>query len=110
MVEMLTVCARSPPVPTTSTAAARTSSVSGTSVALASIVLTRPASSPAVSPLARSAMANAATCAGVADPDMISAIAHAVSSVDSSVPRNSVLISCGQVRSPTAASRSGRRI
>ena len=51
------MCARSPPVPTTSTASARTSSGSSTRVALASIASTRPAISAGVSPLARSAIA-----------------------------------------------------
>jgi hypothetical protein len=41
----------------------------------------------------------------VAAPAMISDIAHAVSSVDSSVPRSSAEMSCGQVRSTTTASR-----
>ena len=39
--------------------------------------------SSVVSPLARSATANPAICAAVAAPDMISVIAHAVSSADS---------------------------
>ena len=62
IVEMLTVWARSPPVPTRSTARPAT----GTAAARASIVATRPSSSSAVSPFARNRTANAASCAGVA--------------------------------------------
>ena len=60
IVEMFTVCAPSPPVPTMSTQ----SSGSCTGVAWASISAARPATSSADSPLARSATAKAATCTG----------------------------------------------
>jgi hypothetical protein len=47
-------------------------------------------------------MANAAICAGVAEPDMISPIAQAVSSADSSSVRSSAAMRLGQLRSPMA--------
>ena len=102
IVEMFTVFARSPPVPTTSTASARTSSGSSTGVALASIAWTRPASSAGVSPLARRATARPATCTGVASPVMISPMAQAVSCAESSSPRSRALSRFGQVRAPMA--------
>ena len=100
MVEMLTVWARSPPVPTTSTASARISSGRSTVTAAVSIASTRPPSSAGVSPLARSAIVNAAIWAGVAEPAMISPIAQAVSGVARSSSRNSAVSRLGQVRSP----------
>ncbi len=109
MVEMFTVCARSPPVPTTSTAsracAAPSTEPRSTRAAAPSIASTSPAISPAVSPLARSATMNAAIWTGVALPATISPIAQAVSAVVSSSPRSRVTRSGGQVRSPTAGLR-----
>jgi hypothetical protein len=102
MVEMFTVCARSPPVPTTSTASVRTASGSSTRVALASIASTSPAISAGVSPLARSAIASPAICTGVALPAMISPIAQAVSGASSSCPVSRALNRFGQVRAPMA--------
>src|SRR4051812_14750258 len=107
IVEMFTVLARSPPVPTMSTASVRTFSGSSTRVALASMASTRPASSPGVSPLARSAIANPAICTGVALPAMISPMAQAVSAVASSSPRSRALVRFGQVRAPMAGLRRG---
>src|SRR5689334_20364029 len=107
IVEMLTVLARSPPVPTTSTALLRTFSGSSTSVALASIASTRPASSPGVSPLARRATANPATCTGVALPAMISPMAQAVSWGVSSSDRSRELSRFGQVGAPMGGTPSG---
>ena len=63
MVEMLTVMARSPPVPTTSTAASRPATVERRS-ARGVHRLDQPAISAEVSPLARSATANPAIWAG----------------------------------------------
>ena len=74
IVEMFTDIDRSPPVPTMSST--RPVTVSG--VAWAYIAATRPSTSSTVSPLARSATANPAICAGVASPARISPIAHAV--------------------------------
>src|SRR5262249_29728605 len=93
IVVMFTVWARSPPVPTMSTAR----SPSGTRVAWASIVSTSPVSSLVVSPLARNSTMNAASCAGVAAPLMISSIAPAVSAADSASPRMSAPSTAGQV-------------
>ena len=75
MVEMFTVLARSPPVPTTSTVGPGTSM----RTAWASIASTRPVSSSTVSPLARSPTTKPATCTGVLSPLMMRSIAHAVS-------------------------------
>ena len=66
---------RSPPVPTMSIASARSCSLSGTSVALASTASSRPDSSSGVSPLARSATTKPISCAAVASPARIVAIA-----------------------------------
>lgn len=77
MVDTLIECDRSPPVPTMSTADARSSSSSGTSSPAASTASSRPDSSSAVSPLMRSATVRAISCAGVAPPDRIVAIAAA---------------------------------
>ena len=105
MVEMFTVWAMSPPVPTTSTAARAESAPStpprSTRTAAASIASTRPAISAAVSPLARRAIAKAAICAAVASPATISPIAQAVSGAESSSRRSSAVNRLGQVRSPT---------
>src|SRR4051794_6841162 len=93
IVEMLTVCARSPPVPQVSTTRPGTL----TCAASASIASTNPATSSGVSPLARSATTNAATCTGVASPVMTSRIAHSVSAAASASPRSSVASRPGQV-------------
>ena len=83
IVEMLTVAARSPPVPQVSTAGPST--LSGCGV--------RPAwpgpgrrSPPASRPWRAAPPRSPAICTGVAAPVMISPIAHAVSSSDSDVP------------------------
>ena len=78
IVEMLTVLARSPPVPTMSRDGPGTDS----GRACASISSARPRSSSAVSPLTRSAMSRPAVWAGVASPDMICPIAHRASPSD----------------------------
>ncbi len=105
IVEMFTVWARSPPVPTTSMASARSSSGRLTGVALAIIASTRPASSAGVSPLARRATANPAPCPGVALPAMISPMAHAVSWAVSSSERSRALSRLGQVGALMGAPR-----
>ena len=76
IVEMFTVWARSPPVPTMSTVRP------GTSIrtACASIVSARAPNSSAVSPLLRSATRKPATRTGDASPVMISPIAQAACS------------------------------
>src|SRR4051812_1361875 len=61
------------------------------------MVRTRPASSPGVSPLARSNTAKAAICAGVALPLMISSMAQAVSSEASSCPDMRAVRTPGQL-------------
>ncbi len=93
IVEMLTVRAPSPPVPTRSTMRPGMS----IGVARASIVSARPLSSPAVSPFIRSATPNPAIWVGVAAPSMISFIAQAVSSAVRVSPLISAPISAGQV-------------
>ena len=75
IVEMFTVWAPSPPVPTMSTH----SRARSTGVAWASISAARPVTSSADSPLARSATAKAATWTGVASPVITSRMAHTVS-------------------------------
>ena len=85
IVEMLTVCERSPPVPQVSTTGPSMSS--GT---LAFIMpVTRPDTSRAVSPLARRATRKAAVLAGGADPVSISAITHVVVGALRSSPASS---------------------
>ncbi len=93
IVEMLTVLARSPPVPTMSTVGP------GTSMRLACsyMVRTRPAISSTVSPLARRATAKPAICTSVASPRMMRSMAQAASSVVRSRPAISVLSTSGQV-------------
>src|SRR5699024_9407228 len=91
IVEIFTVCARSPPVPTMSTMRPDTDNGS----ARAYIASTRPTTSVIVSPLARSATANPAIWAAVALPDRISRIAHDVDSVDRSPPRTRVVRTSG---------------
>ena len=75
MVEMLTVCARSPPVPQVSTAGPGTSIRS----ARPSIAADSPLTSSGDSPLARSATTKPATCTGVASPSITCRIAQVVS-------------------------------
>ena len=99
IVERLTVLARSPPVPTTSSSGPATCTRSPT----ASIASTRPVCSAGVSPLARSSTANAASWDGDASPAMISAIAQAVSAASSGSPRSSVLSTAGQLCPPVTA-------
>src|SRR5689334_21558375 len=93
IVEMFTVRAPSPPVPTRSTSGP--GMLSG--VARASITSASPPSSPTVSPFIRSATPNPAICVGVAAPSMISFIAHPASSAVSVSPLTSAPISAGQV-------------
>ena len=81
IVETFTECERSPPVPTTSIAVARSSSLSGTNSAAPSTASSIPDSSSAVSPLARSATAKAMIWAGVASPARITPIAVVASTV-----------------------------
>lgn len=99
IVEMFTVFAPSPPVPTMSTVRPGTSMT----FACSYIVRTSPVISWTVSPLARSATANPAICASVASPRMIRSIAHAVSSADRSRPSSRPLSRAGQER-PAAVS------
>src|SRR5262245_10183400 len=82
IVEMLTVRARSPPVPT------RSVSLPGmlTGVASLSIADARPSTSAGVSPFIRSPIPNAAIWAGVAAPSMISLMAQAAASAVSESP------------------------
>ncbi len=93
IVEMFTVCAPSPPVPTRSV----TGPVTENGVACASIDAARPDISAAVSPLARSATPKPAICAGVAAPSMISFMAQAVCSAVSACLPMSARISAGQL-------------
>ncbi len=72
IVEMLTVIARSAPVPTTSSTRPGTEM----GVACSSMPSESPTSSSMVSPLVRSAIANPAICTGVASPESTSSIAH----------------------------------
>ena len=76
MVEMFTVCAPSPPVPTRSTTGPRTL----IGVACRSIAWASPVISLTVSPFIRNAIPNAAIWADDAAPSMISFIAQAASS------------------------------
>src|SRR5690606_4210159 len=104
IVDTFTVWARSPPVPTTSTTGPSTCS----GVARSSIVRARPVTSATVSPLARSATTQAEIWAGVAVPDMISRIAHAVSSAVRCSPDRSAESMAGQVvRESTSGSLLG---
>ena len=80
IVEMFTVCAPSPPVPTMSTQA----SGSCTGVARSSIAAAMPATSCGDSPLARSATTKAATWTGVASPAITSFMAQEVSAAERS--------------------------
>src|SRR5690349_19660757 len=103
IVEMLTVCERSPPVPTMSRLGP------GTSIGLAwaSIMSARPRSSSTVSPLARSATRNPASCTGDASPRITSPIAHAAWSVVRSRPAISSLSRSGQVAAAGAVASTG---
>ena len=93
IVEMLTDMERSAPVPTTSSS--RPSTEIG--VACSAIASTRPPTSSTVSPLARSETAKPAIWAGVASPERISPIAHAVWSLVRSVRATSAPRTSGQV-------------
>src|SRR5215203_3002144 len=103
IVEMFTVWAPSPPVPTMSTQ----SRDSRTGVAWASISVARPATSSADSPFARRATANAATCTGVASPVMISRIAHVVSAAERSCRASRRLSRPGHVGRPAGGALIG---
>ena len=96
IVETLIECERSPPVPTMSTARARTPSSSGTSEAAARTASSRPDSSSAVSPLMRSATEKAINCAGVAPPDRIAPIAVVAWCAVRSPPSIRWVITAGQ--------------
>ncbi|CAM5736937.1 hypothetical protein STENM223S_11228 [Streptomyces tendae] len=98
-VEMFTVLAPSPPVPTMSTVAP------GTSITLAwsYSARTQPVISSTVSPLARRDTAKPAICASVASPRMMRSIAQAASSADRSRPSRSLFSRAGQER-PAAVS------
>src|ERR1017187_4901244 len=104
MVEMLTVCAPSPPVPTRSTSGPGTL----IGVACASIAWASPVTSPTVYPFIRSATPNPAIWTEVAAPSMISFIAHAASSEVSSSPLISALIRVGQAVREFMAAPPGR--
>ncbi len=93
IVEMLTVLARSPPVPQVSTAGPSTVNRDAT----ASIARTSPVTSSGASPLARSATTNPATSTGVASPSITCCIAQAVSAALRSAPPSRALSSPGQV-------------
>ncbi len=93
IVDTLTDCAPSPPVPTRSV----TWPAMVIGVACASIDAARPDISAAVSPLARRATPNPAIWAGVAAPSMISFIAQAVCSAVSACLPMSARISAGQL-------------
>ena len=95
IVEMFTVLARSPPEPTTSTA----SWGSPVGVAMASMPSANDLISETVSPLARSATMNPASCAGLAFPARISAIAQSVSGAGKSSPWINRVSRSGQVNS-----------
>jgi hypothetical protein len=72
IVETFTVPYRSPPVPTMSSTSART----GSGTAASRIASRNPMISSTVSPLARRAMRNPASCEGVASPAMTRRMAH----------------------------------
>src|SRR5689334_946103 len=93
IVEMLTVCAWSPPVPTRSVSSPGT--VMG--VACASIDRASPVISATDTPLIRSATPKPAIWDGVATPSMISFMAHSLSWAVSESPRMSAAKSAGQV-------------
>ena len=99
IVEMLTVFARSPPVPTMSTARTGTS----TRTACDSMLSTRPDTSAAVSPLARSATAKPASWADVASPAIIRSITQPVSATSRCSPASSLVSSAGQDRASLTA-------
>jgi len=100
MVEMLTVCARSPPVPTMSSVVPATS----IRLACASIMSASPRISSTVSPLARKAMRKPATCTALASPLMIWSIAHPDSVAPRWCPDSSAVKIVGQVMPPPDAS------
>ena len=104
IVEMFTVFARSPPVPTTSTASR--SRVTWT--ALASIAELRPSISSSVSPLARSATSRAASCTSLARPERISLSAHWAASLSRPSLRTSPARMSGQVWVMTLSPSSSR--
>ncbi len=103
MVEMLTVLAMSPPVPTMSTVRPGTWMV----VACSYIARTSPETSVTVSPLARSATAKPAICTSVASPLMMRSIAQAVSSAVRSWPRSRGVSTPGQERAATLSPPTG---
>src|SRR6478752_10429866 len=96
IVEMLTVCARSPPVPTMS----RLGPATSIRLAWASIMSASPRISSTVSPLARSAMRNPATCAGLASAPMIWSMAQPEASAVRSCPASSEVNTVGHDSPP----------
>ena len=93
IVEMFTVCERSPPVPTMSIAARSVS----TRVAWSSIACDRPASSAGAAPFIFTPTPNAAICADVALSVMTSFMAHRAWSTVRSMPSVTAPRTCGQV-------------
>src|SRR3954464_3306463 len=87
IVEMLTVCARSPPLPQVSTTGPATCNGG----ACSSIASARPSTSSSVSPFARRAVTNPASCTGLASPVIASLIAHRVAALSSDSPRNNAV-------------------
>jgi hypothetical protein len=108
MVEMFTVWARSPPVPTRSTGSPETLIAAD----FRSMPSASPDTSATLSPLARSAIANAAIWASVAVSPMICSMAHLAWSEVRDLPSSSVLSSAGQVvvmvSAPFVSARRGR--
>ncbi len=105
MVETLTVLARSPPVPTRSTGLPETRIAADP----ASMPSASPATSATLSPLARSATANAAIWASVARSVMIWFIAQAAWREVREAPSSSVVRSRGQVKAVPVMSALSRR-
>ena len=103
IVEMFTVLARSPPVPTMSMAGP------GTSMrwACSSMTSATARSSVTVSPLARRATRNPATCTGLASPDMICLMAQPARAVSRSSPSQSSVNTSGQLTGSVCGSVGG---
>ena len=102
VVEMLKVCRRSPPVPTTSTTASR--SPRSTQAPSRRMVVANPTTSSMVSPLVRSAMRNAAACTSPTRPCMSSSTISPARWRPRSSPTasaSSARLSCGRGAHPT---------
>ena len=93
MVEMFTVCAMSPPVPTMSTARR----VTWAGRAWATIASASAASSSEVTPLDCRATRKPASCTGVASPFMTSSIAQLAAAAERSSPRTRAAVRRGQL-------------